>query len=747
MAICNNRLWKLLVDRKINKTQLGRKGNGYMIKNRSLGRKILRAMIVLVIGMLLAAGTIFALTIKNVSDTLALSNESLSETIGEKSSAYMTEQSQNRLLELAGEKAEIADEIFSDFERGVCIVASVAEQIYNNPERYSERTVAPPDAKNDGVLTVQVLYSAHTDSTDPGIMEELGLVGNMQDVLLAVNASQENMASVYMATESGFMVQADYISAKKFDESGNLMPLEAKERPWYQGAAETGKPYFTPVTKDAHTPRLGIMCGVPVYSGNRFMGVAGAGMYLDDMENLVQSVDLGDSGNACIINESGQVLFSTYGDGTLAAVADAADLRLSGDAALADIASKAAAGKSGVTQLSVDGVPSYAAYAPMKTVGWSMMVFLSQEAVESPTKQLLENVDMMTDKTFQTATSHIWQAVYLLLGLFGAAVVIALVVSVALSRQIVKPIRLLTEEVGAMKGDNLDFKWTLDTGDETQMLASSFQSLTLRMKEYISDIETITAERERISTELSVATRIQAAMLPTIFPPFPDRPEFDIYAVMDPAREVGGDFYDFFLIDEDHLCLVIADVSGKGVPAALFMMASKIILQSCAMLGQSPSEILTRTNDAIYANNDEEMFVTVWVGVLELSTGRLTAANAGHEYPVIRKPDGLFELLKDKHGFVIGDYGGLVYTEYELQMEPGSKLFLYTDGVPEAMGGEASDSMFGIDRMLNTLNENPEASPEQILKRVRGALDDFVKDSEQFDDLTMLCVEYNGKSK
>ena len=722
-------------------------GMDHVLKNRSLRRKILFAMIALVIVMLLAAGTIFSLTMKNVSETLEASNRSLSETIGEKSSAYMTEQSQNRLLELAGEKAEIAEEIFSDFERGVYIVASLAEQIYREPGHYSARTVALPDPKNDGALTVQVLYSANTDPSDPKIVKELGLIGNVQDVLLAVNDSHDNMASIYVATESGFMVQADYISAKKYDESGKLLPLEAKERPWYQGAAETGKPYFTPVTKDAHTPRLGIMCGIPIYSDGRLMGVAGAGMYLDDMENLVQSVDLGDSGNACIINGSGQVLFSTYSEGALAAVADAEDLRTSGDQGLAELAAKAAEGSSGVMRLSVDGIPSYAAYAPMKTVGWSMMVFLSQEAVEAPTKQLLANVDQMTNQAFQDATSHIGNASYLLLGLLVAAVVVALLVSVALSHQIVKPIRLLTEEVGAMEGDNLDFTWDIDTGDETQMLAKSFQSLTLRMKKYISDIEAITAERERISAELSLATRIQASMLPTVFPPFPERSEIDIFAFMKPAREVGGDFYDFFLIDDDHLCLVMADVSGKGIPAALFMMASKIILQSCAMLGQSPAEILTRTNDAICANNNEEMFVTTWVGVLELSTGRLVAANAGHEYPVVRKPNGLFELLKDKHGFVIGGYGGMVYKEYELQMEPGSKLFLYTDGVPETMGDEESGEMFGMERLLSALNMDPEAAPEQILTQVRGALEDFVRDAEQFDDLTMLCVEYRGKNE
>ncbi|MBO4880025.1 MAG: SpoIIE family protein phosphatase, partial [Clostridia bacterium] len=547
----------------------------------------------------------------------------------------------------------------------------------------------------------------------------------------------------YFATESGFMVQADYISAKKFDEDGQLMPLEAKERPWYVGAAETGKPFFTPVTKDAHTSHLCIMCGIPVYKDGQLMGVAGAGLYLDQMEHLVQSVQLGESGKACIINGNGQVLFSTYESGALAAAEDSEDLRLSSDTELAELVKKVTAGGSGIAQLTVEGTACYASYSPMDTVDWSMLVFLSQDAVEAPTNRLLESVDAITANAAQESTNHLKKATFLLLGLLGAAVAIALVTSYALSRHVVKPIKLLTEEVGSMHGDNLDFEWDLDTGDETQTLADSFRSLTQRMKDYIGEIETITAERERISTELSLARSIQVAMLPTIFPPFPNRSEFDIYASMHPAKEVGGDFYDFYLIDEDHLCLLIADVSGKGIPAALFMMVSKIILQSCAMLGQSAGEVLTKTNEAICSNNKESMFVTVWLGILEISTGRLTCANAGHEYPAIMRNGGRFELIKDKHGLVIGGMDGVKYKEYELTLSPGDKLFVYTDGVPEAT--DAAQELFGTERMLAALNAEPESSPELILKNVRTAVDGFVAGAEQFDDLTMLCLEYKGK--
>ena len=251
-------------------------------------------------------------------------------------------------------------------------------------------------------------------------------------------------------------------------------------------------------------------------------------------------------------------------------------------------------------------------------------------------------------------------------------------------------------------------------------------------------------EQERLVQELSTARQIQRSALPHIFPPFPEREEFDLFASMDPARDVGGDFYDFFLVDDNHLCLVIADVSGKGIPGALFMMLTKRIIEDFARSELSPSEILEKTNESLCDNNQAEMFVTVWLGILEISTGNLIAANAGHEYPVIRNKSGRFALYKDKHGFVIGGMQGIRFREYELQLAPGDKFFVYTDGLPEATssGGE----MFGTDRMVSTLNTCADSSPEEILQKVKITADTFVGDAEQFDDITMMCLEYRGVS-
>jgi len=320
---------------------------------------------------------------------------------------------------------------------------------------------------------------------------------------------------------------------------------------------------------------------------------------------------------------------------------------------------------------------------------------------------------------------------------------------VFLHRVLLSPIKQISEEAARFSRENKaaekKLQQTIRNKDEIGDLAVSIDQMEEQIQDYIGSITRITAEKERINTELKLATRIQAGMLPHIFPPFPQRDEFDIYATMEPAKEVGGDFYDFFLVDDDHLCMVMADVSGKGVPAALFMMASKIRLQNNAMLGRSPAEILTEVNEAICANNREEMFVTTWLGILEISTGKLTAANAGHEYPVLMHANGEFELYKDKHGFVIGGMEGVRYKQYELQLSPGDKLFLYTDGVPEAT--DANGELFGTERMTAALNEQKNGKPDQVLAQVRHNVDAFVKEAEQFDDMTMLLLEYRGPKR
>lgn len=706
---------------------------------RSMLRKISRAMVLVAFCTILTMSIIFIAVIYDIRKNMIESSGQMGDTTRGLSSESMNQLATEHILKLAEAKANLADNIFKDFRNNIQIVVDAAQMAYDGADSDPGRDIPLPNKENEGTLSVQLLFSEKTDASDEHIIKETQLLGKLQDILLAVNENNENMISNYIATETGIMIQVDYISGEKFDEDGNIMTYEALTRPWYIGAKETGKHFFTSVSKDAHTEKIGIMCGVPIFHDSKLMGVAGAGMYLDNVEALVRDIELGESGDACLINENGEVLFSTRKDGALVAEVEGADLQASSNNTLAEVVNKAVSGESGVTLIELDGESYYIAYAPMETVGWSFLVILSENEVESPTKRLTENIGHLNEEVVGNIDNKIRSIGLTMLLVMGFACLIVMVVATRLSHVIVKPINKLTERVRSIEGDSLDFVWEDDTGDETQLLALSFQSLTERIKEYISEVQAITAEKERIGAELSVATQIQADMLPCIFPAFPERTEFDIYASMTPAKEVGGDFYDFFLLDDDHLAMVIADVSGKGVPAALFMVISKTLIKNQAQIYSSPKEILEKVNNLLCANNREGMFVTVWLGIMEISTGKVMAANAGHEYPAVRKADGMFELLKDKHGMVAGVMQDMKYTEYEMEIEEGGCLFVYTDGVPEATN--AQNQLFGTDRMVAALNREPSAPPEQLLINVKGAVDEFVGEAPQFDDLTMLAME------
>ena len=282
----------------------------------------------------------------------------------------------------------------------------------------------------------------------------------------------------------------------------------------------------------------------------------------------------------------------------------------------------------------------------------------------------------------------------------------------------------------------------IHTGDEIQALSEAIKTMELEINEYIQDLTSVTAEKERIGAELNVATQIQADMLPRIFPAFPERTEFDIYATMNPAKEVGGDFYDFFLVDDDHLAVVIADVSGKGVPAALFMVIAKTLIKNHAQNKDCPGDVFTQTNEQLCEGNDAGLFVTAWMGILEISTGKFTYVNAGHNPPLLRHADGSFEWLKSRPGFVLAGMEGVRYRENVMELAQGDTLYLYTDGVTEATNG--AQELFGDDRLQNALNEQPDLPVDDLLHKIKNDIDSFVGEAEQFDDITMLGLKYHG---
>lgn len=334
--------------------------------------------------------------------------------------------------------------------------------------------------------------------------------------------------------------------------------------------------------------------------------------------------------------------------------------------------------------------------------------------------------------------------ILILLVVFIVATGLASAFSIA--GRITDPLNTITRRVASLGVRNRQFMMedVYRTGDEIEVLAESFAKQSARTMLYIDQIKRVTAEKERIGAELDMASRIQSSQLPRLFPPFPDRKEFSLYASMDPAKEVGGDFYDFFMIDNDHMGLVMADVSGKGVPAALLMMVSRVLIKSSLQNGKSPAETLESVNNQICESNDAGFFVTVWCAVLEISTGKGIAANAGHEHPVLRRAGGLYELQIYKHSMPVGTMEDIPYRQHAFQLHPGDSIFVYTDGVPEATNGEKE--LYGAERMLAALNKDPDALPDKIVLNMTQDINSFVDGAEQFDDITMLSFRYMGSS-
>lgn len=358
-------------------------------------------------------------------------------------------------------------------------------------------------------------------------------------------------------------------------------------------------------------------------------------------------------------------------------------------------------------------------------------------------------VDISMNEIMRTQTDFLFSMLIILMLLMIPLTMLILHVS---DRALIRPVRQLNDAVsdfvsgkkGAVKESKIS-QLSVHTGDEIEQLADSVREMEQDINSYISEITEFTSEKERIAAEMEIATRIQSDALPRVFPPFPENPEIDIYAVMVPAKEVGGDFYDFFRIDEKHIAVVIGDASGKGIPGALFMMITKALIKDEAMRSLSPKDVLEKVNRQLCENNETRMFTTVWLGILEPASGRLAYANAGHEYEAYKSAGDAYRLRMEKHGIMLGAIENQVYREHETILAPGDRLFLYTDGVTEAAG--ENGEMFGTDRILEALNDFSDASVTDTLLLMKKRLDAYAPDSPQNDDITMISLLYRGKEQ
>ena len=680
---------------------------------------------------------------RNLSTIVRETGAQQQETIAELSEQTMDAILASTLPQTTGLQRYIADDLFADVRTDVYTLQSLARQIFENADLIAAHPVSVPSAVNDGTPAA---FLIHEKNADPDNSKALGLAGNMSETMISIFEASDKLSSVFIGTADGNMVLVNEKSAAYIAPDGTPLTLELTQRPWFVQAKAAGDITFTGVEFDAYTDIPMIECAAPVYYNNgQLAAVVAADVYLDSITDYIRSAT-SNGGFLCIVDSNGHVLFSSREEGELKVEysAFAEDLRTSSNTELAEFVKRALDERTGLQLIHFDGEAQYVTGVPMEVLDWTIISGVDYNTTREPTRVMLSQYDEINNGAMLTYRAGAKNSMRWLIVIAVAILVLANAAALIFASRLVRPLDAMTHRINNMRGGSAVFEMDnlYRTGDEVEVLAESFSTLTHRARDYIAQITKITAEKERIGTELALASRIQADMLPNIFPAFPERAEFDLYAIMDPAREVGGDFYDFFLIDEDHLGLVMADVSGKGVPGALFMMITKILVQNFVLYGYSPAAALKEINTQVCSNNREEMFITIWLGVLDIRSGLLTASNAGHEYPVLMKAGGTFEIVKDKHGFVVGGMENAKYTDYTMHLNPGDKLFLYTDGVPEASNAERK--LFGIDRMLEALNGNTSLPPEGIIKAVRKAMDAFVQDAEQFDDVTMLCVEYKG---
>jgi len=495
---------------------------------------------------------------------------------------------------------------------------------------------------------------------------------------------------------------------------------------WFQiprelGKSEWSEPYFD----EGGGNVLMATYSVPFYEkqdrGKRLAGIVTADISLRHLTDIVSSIRILNTGYGFLLSRNGVFLAHPRQDivmhESLFSLAEDQD-----NSALREMGRRMTAGQSGFIPFQTfDGVASWMYYAPVRQLGGTLGVVF-------PKKELLADIQTLTG---------------IMAGMGLAGILLLTLVVVFISGSITRPIRALADASDRIAAG--DFEAGLPeprSRDEIGALTRDFRVMRDSLKEHIRRLTETTAARERMESELKIAHDIQMSILPKTFPPFPTRDEFDLFALIAPAREVGGDFYDFFQLNEDLLCFVIGDVSGKGVPAALFMAVTKTLIKSFARDGVSPDEILNHVNGELAADNEACMFVTLFCGVLDVKSGEIRYANAGHNPPLVVRRNGVAEWLPRAGSLVAGAMPEIEFQCQRLCLSPGDGLFLYTDGVTEAMNHD--QALFSEERLFDELADTADLGIKETIARVMTAIDRFADGAPQSDDITMMMIRYSG---
>ncbi|UUV17865.1 SpoIIE family protein phosphatase [Fusobacteria bacterium ZRK30] len=716
------------------------------INKKTIKTKILSLLLGMTSISLLIFLLITSIDIKVKAKASLKSSKELWEGSISKSRKMLRSDTEGYMRALVKSQADHTDSLFDKVESGINIMGEYAKVIFSDPTMFKHIDTYYSDEEPENSQNVSVV------TLPPGISrnimkEQIDLLSNMDYVFRPIYSNDSNLLSVYMGTKDGVYKGFPWRStiARSYDP---------RKRGWYRDALKTKEIGWTTPYIDA-TPfpsrnydinkKLIVTCYKAVYDNKEnFIGVVASDITIKSLLEIINT-QVEDIGTAYIIDKEGKVI-AYSGKKIQYTYESSYNLLESENEDYRKIIKKMISGKTGFDRYyDNNGREKDLAYAPISSTGWSLAVEIpadkiiaSADIVGNTFGKIHEQTDADIDRAVNSAQINMVIA-YLII------IIIIIFIGRKMSDKLSNPIIELTNYVELIGTGNLDHNIKINTGDEIQVLSESFNKMTKDLKLYIHELKETTAAKEKIESELEIAKRIQVSMLPRIFPPFPARKEFDIFASMEPAKEVGGDYYDFFLIDENKLCFSIADVSGKGVPASLFMVIAKTLMKNEALRGISAEEILFNVNNMLVEDNDECLFVTAFICILNIETGEVEYSNAGHNPPLIcRKGQHEYEYLSLEKNFVIGGIPGFEFKRANLKLENGDVLYLYTDGVTEAMNKD--NKQYSERRLKKVLSEMKKDKREvyNIEKIIKEDIKGFVDGAEQSDDITMVILKYNG---
>jgi len=643
-------------------------------------------------------------------------------------------QAESYLARLSKSQADGCNEALARIQSHVVAMAGYMENLYRNSGNFTGRKLPLPNEATGGLPTATIM-TANDVKITAEIEKEMLLISNAEYMFANIFAADPYLELVYLGTRTG--IHFRYTQSNAYEHG-----YDPRKRPWYIIAYNADGPVWTDTYISSFNNELCISCAAAYKdSEGKVAGVAAADILLSRVVSNIINLRIGETGYAFLLDNSGNYIAHPHYDEIDTNALDTAH----GD--YKDVLTVMAAGESSVCKTSIDGTDYYIAHAPLSVTGWSLGIAVEYDEIISGALNMKTDIDSKA----LAANEHIRKNLNIVMLKFVLSscfiIIVVLIISVFISQSVTRPIIRLTKGVIEVGKGNLDSKIDIQSKDEIGILADSFNKMTDDLKSHIENLSNVMAEKERINSDLRIATDIQADMLPKIFPPYSDRDDLHIAAFMQPAKEVGGDFYDFFFLDDSHtkIALVIADVSGKGVPAALFMVIAKILIKNNKDL--PPQRVLEEVNNLLCADNNSSMFVTTYYSILDIPTGKYTFVSAGHNPPVLyRKNNNVVSYLSLPRTPPLAIFPNKKFVSQEITLEKGDALLLYTDGVTEAFNSRSE--MYGTGRLLENiakLTKEPVEQPaEKVVNGLYETIREFAGEEPQSDDITMLFCKYIG---